>query len=84
MIQRRPILWATAPVVPEPAKESRTRSPGLVASSKQRLINFSGFFPFRKVTFPSFAIPSHAISFQILVSSAVADSFPSISATFFL
>src|SRR5712692_9059938 len=30
MIQRRPILWATAPVVPEPAKESRTRSPGLV------------------------------------------------------
>ena len=31
MIQRRPILWATAPVVPEPAKESRTRSPGLVA-----------------------------------------------------
>ena len=36
MIQRRPILWATAPVVPEPAKESRTKSPGLVAISRIR------------------------------------------------
>jgi hypothetical protein len=35
-IQRRPILWATAPVVPEPAKESRVISPGLFASSRIR------------------------------------------------
>jgi serine/threonine protein kinase len=31
-IYRRPILWATAAVVPEPRNESRTRSPRLVAS----------------------------------------------------
>ena len=43
MIQRRPILWATAPVVPEPAKESRTRSPGLVAISNNSLKSRSGF-----------------------------------------
>ena len=34
IIQYRPILWATAPVVPDPAKESRTQSPGEVAKSK--------------------------------------------------
>lgn len=33
---RRPILWATAAVVPEPRKESRTRSPGLVEISRMR------------------------------------------------
>jgi len=43
MIQRRPILCATAPVVPEPAKESRTRSLGLVATSRTRRIRRSGF-----------------------------------------
>src|SRR4030042_4473236 len=43
MIQRRPILCATAPVVPEPAKESRTQSPGLVAISRTLFISRSGF-----------------------------------------
>ncbi len=43
MIHRRPILCATAPVVPEPAKESRTKSPGLVAISTMYLKRPSGF-----------------------------------------
>ena len=42
MIQRLPILCATAPVVPDPAKESRTRSLGFVAISNMRRISFSG------------------------------------------
>src|SRR5262245_49059177 len=53
MIQRRPILWATAPVVPEPAKESSTQSPGFVVSSITRFNKPSGFFPFGKSTPPS-------------------------------
>ena len=43
MIERRPILWATAPVVPEPAKESSTRSPGLVAMSNNPIKQFFRF-----------------------------------------
>jgi hypothetical protein len=42
MIQRRPILWATAPVVPDPAKESKTRSPDWVATRRVRSKSFSG------------------------------------------
>ena len=42
MIQRRPILCATAPVVPEPANESSTKSPGFVESSSIRLRSNSG------------------------------------------
>ena len=42
MIQRRPILCATAPVVPEPAKESRIRSPGSVQACTIRSIRPSG------------------------------------------
>ncbi len=42
MIQRRPILCATAPVVPEPAKESRTQSPVCEPSSKIRFKSSSG------------------------------------------
>ena len=42
-IQRRPILCATAAVVPEPRKESRMRSPGLDAMCKANEINSSGF-----------------------------------------
>jgi hypothetical protein len=41
-IQRRPILWATAAVVPLPKKLSRTRSPGLVARVRIRSIKRSG------------------------------------------
>ena len=41
-IQRRPILCATAAVVPEPRKLSRTRSPGLVAMWRMRWIRRSG------------------------------------------
>ena len=43
MIQRLPILWATAPVVPLPANESNTKSPLLVAKVKIRSIKRSGF-----------------------------------------
>src|SRR3989339_1596897 len=42
IIHRRPILCATAPVVPDPAKESRTKSPGFVAICKIRNNSFSG------------------------------------------
>ena len=37
-----PILWATAAVVPEPRKESKTRSPGSEARSKIRSTRRSG------------------------------------------
>jgi len=37
MIQRRPSFCATAPVVPLPANESSTRSPGFVAIPCQQL-----------------------------------------------
>ena len=42
-IQRRPILCATAAVVPEPRNESRTRSSGLVAMWRILCIRRSGF-----------------------------------------
>ena len=40
-------------VVPDPAKESRTQSPGWVVNSRTLLINASGFLPFGKLTPPS-------------------------------
>lgn len=43
MIHRRPILCATTPVVPEPANESRTQSPGVVEIVMMRSRSFSGF-----------------------------------------
>ncbi|MPN31547.1 hypothetical protein SDC9_179021 [bioreactor metagenome] len=41
-IQRRPIFWATAAVVPEPRKESRIKSPGSVEIWNIRLMSLSG------------------------------------------
>ena len=43
MIHRRPILWAVAAVVPEPANRSATRSPGLVPMCRIRSRSVSGF-----------------------------------------
>ena len=42
-IQRRPSFWATAAVVPEPMKQSRTRSPGLEDTQDARDQASSGF-----------------------------------------
>ena len=42
-IQRRPSFCATAAVVPEPMKQSRTRSPGLEEALMMRSRRASGF-----------------------------------------
>lgn len=44
MIQRRPVRWATAPVVPVPAKGSSTRSPSRLVASSTRSSRASGFW----------------------------------------
>ena len=46
----RPNLCATAPVVPDPAKKSKTISSELVVSSIIRLRSCSGFLAFVKLT----------------------------------
>src|SRR6218665_1238071 len=71
MIQRRPILWATAPVVPEPAKESRMRSSGFVANSMMRFISRSGFGVSNALSAPKRAITSFFASLLCPTSELV-------------
>lgn len=82
-IHFRFILWATAQVVPLPAKKSNTRLPCSLLISKIRLNKRSGFLPFFNFTNPSLAIPAHEISFQKSESNSVGVFTPSITLILF-